>query len=154
MRLQDIGSAAVYETIRQIPVVQDTVGKRIRNKSWLADQNAPLPACLHYSEPGGGGYADQPIGVRTPYALMMRYVVRFLCDGESTDPVDPAADAVFAALAGRIDCPIAGYEVQAVPLEPWPQLNASGMLGTGAQGRVYSEAGDYFQITVLNQRGT
>jgi hypothetical protein len=91
--------------------------------------------------------------VRIPQFVGLRYVVRYLCDGESTEPVDPAADATFAALSGRLKCPIVGYEVVAVPLEPWPQLNASGMLGTGAQGRVYSEAGDVFQITVLNQRG-
>lgn len=148
MRLPEIGSQAVYDTIKALSAVTDLVGTRIANLStW--PQDVAFPACMHYAEPGGEGYAQGSINTQgLPIEVSLRYVVRFGTWGESTDEIDAAADAVMQRFA--IGAPLvspATYTVIADPLEPWPQMFSFGVLVEG--GEIYRQTGDFYDIRVL-----
>jgi hypothetical protein len=148
MRMQEIGSQAVYDTLQTLTAVTDLVGTRIVNMSFWP-QDVEFPACMHYAEPGGRGYARGAINVQgIPIELEMRYVIRFGTWGESTDAIDTAADAVVQrfSLGAPLIAP-AGYTVESTLLEPWPQQFSLGALVEG--GEIYRQVGDYYAINVL-----
>ncbi len=63
----------------------------------VVPESIALPAVLHYMETGT---YDGPIGQAQTFEKM-RYVVRFTCIGESTNPIRTAAEAAFIALDGH-----------------------------------------------------
>ena len=148
MRLPEIGSRAVYDTIKTLTAVTNLVGTRIANLStW--PQDVTFPACMHYAEPGGEGYNQSAINTQgLPIEVSLRYVVRFGTWGESTDEIDAAADAVMQrfALGAPLISP-ATYTVYSSPLEPWPQMFSFGVLVEG--GNIYRQTGDFYELKVL-----
>lgn len=146
MRMGEIGSQAVYATLQTVPALTDLVGSCITNRPFAAEELA-YPFCLHYAEPGGAGYGAALNSLRLPDTLVLRYVVRLICEGESTDPIDPAADAILQRFSqGYLVSPV-GYQVIARPLEPWPQILGAGAIEEG--GVIYSETGDFYELEIL-----
>ena len=88
------GSEIVAEEV--YAVLDPLTAFPIRNIS-VAPEGTGLPAVLHYME---AGTYDGPIG-QTAISEAMRYVVRFVCEGASTDPIRAGAEAAFAALDGH-----------------------------------------------------
>lgn len=146
MRMPEAGSEAVYATLTTIPAVTALVGTRIVNlATWPLD--IVFPAAMHYAEPGGGGYGGSIAGGGLPETVGLRYVVRFGSEGESTDAIDAAAEAVLARFsAGPLVSP-AGFQVIAEALEPWPQMFSYGVLVEG--GDIYRQTGDFYSLEVL-----
>ncbi len=147
LTLPEIGSVAVYETISSIAAVTQTCGLRVLNLPF-APHGTALPFCLHHTEPGLGRFTA-PLGAfRAPDTWIGRYVVRLICDGESTEPVLPARYAIQQRfVSGRLIAP-EQYFVTATLLEPWPQQMGAGSMEE--EGRIYSQLGDYYELEVLN----
>ena len=76
----------VLDALTAIPII---------NLSVVPEATA-LPAALHYME---SGTYEGAIG-QTANSERIRYVVRFTCKGESSDPIRTAAEAAFTALDG------------------------------------------------------
>lgn len=149
MRMSEIASEAIQTKLLTISAVTGVVGSRIVNRAYVP-QDMDLPAVFHYAEPGGGGYDSTINAGFLPSSLTLRYVVRLICQGESTDPIDDAADAILAAFSGQLAAQ-AGYAVNVWPVEPWPQSFGVGGLVEG--GTVYSETGDFYTVEVLKTGG-
>lgn len=89
-----IVSTIIYEHLNDITVVTAVVGDRIVGLS-AVPQGTTLPALLFYPE--FSAYSG-PLGNRSSGAgdidfEQMRFVVRIICKGTSTGPIDAAADA-------------------------------------------------------------
>ncbi len=148
LTLPQVGSMAVYSTLLTLPGVTDAVVDRILNMPF-ADELTAYPFLLHHSEPGEKGYSAPISFGHKPEAWVGRYVIRLECEGPSVDPVLGALYAIQERfLAGPLVSPT-GYFVTAEPIEPWPQTNGAGSLEDG--GIIYSIAGDYYRLEVLNQ---
>ncbi len=95
------GSETVAEEVAAvlmaIPAVTAVVDGRVLNLS-VAPEGYDLPAVLHYMETGT--YAG-PIAGYSQTHEVLRYVVRFLCNGASTDPIRTAAEAAYVLLDGH-----------------------------------------------------
>lgn len=115
------------------------------NRAYLP-ADMPFPALLHYAEPGGLGYDSTINQGYLPSAATLRYVVRLVCFGESTDPIDDAADAILQAFSGMLPAPT-GFGVTIFPIEPWPQSLGVGTIEEG--GQAYSETGDFYTVEIL-----
>lgn len=90
-------AAEVYAVLSGLAAVTSvTPAGQIINLS-VVPESIALPAVLHYME---SGLYDGPIGQPQTFEKM-RYVVRFTCLGESTDPIKAAAEAAFIALDGH-----------------------------------------------------
>ena len=130
----------VYAVLSGLAAVTDTVDDRIVNLSVVPDKVA-LPAALHYPE--SGTYVG-PIGQAASFEKL-RYVVRFTCEGESTDTIKAAAEAAFAALDGheaQRDGAYLGFEVSG----EWP-------LTTVLEGGVLYRQLGFFLSVDLTQGG-
>lgn len=103
----------------------------------IVPQSAVLPVALTYME---NGIYSGPQGYEETFERM-RYVLRFVCEGGSTDPIKPAAEAAFLALRGRRadrDGANLAFQVAA----EWP-------LGTRFEGGVlYRELGFFLDVHV------
>lgn len=88
--------AAVYDReVRALDAVIDTVGERMAHAYVPLDM--PLPAHTFHAD--DGSYAPGSIGHRPHGDLsfeVVRWVARFFCEGESTDPILGAAEAAVA----------------------------------------------------------
>jgi hypothetical protein len=147
MRMPEIASQAVYDTLKSITAVTNLVGERIINLATVP-QDIEYPAILHYAEPGGDGYTGSINAASLPERVNMRYVVRVLdLPGESSDAIDAAADAVIVRFSGNWLVSPAGYIVEADALEPWPQMFSYGVNEDG--GVIYRQTGDFYAIDVL-----
>jgi hypothetical protein len=86
----------VYQVASTTPAVTEAVGTRIVNLSVLPSGMA-LPALLHYAEQGDyGGVVAAGEDIDSE---VVRYVTRFVCEGQSTEPVRLAAQRLLAELA-------------------------------------------------------
>lgn len=147
LTLPAVGSLAVWETLKTLAPVTTTFADRVLNMPFASEGTA-YPFLLHHSEPGGDGYGLALGFGRKPESWRGRYVIRLECEGESTDPVLSALYAIQERFAsGPLVAP-AGYCVTAEPLEPWPQILGAGSLEEG--GVIYSQAGDFYRLEVLN----
>lgn len=94
------GSETVAEEVAAllatVPAVTTATGGRVLNLS-VAPEGYDLPAVLHYME---AGTYEGPVGYAQTFESL-RYVVRFLCTGASTDPIRTAAEQAFAVLDGH-----------------------------------------------------
>jgi hypothetical protein len=86
----------VYNQLRIRPAVSAAVGTRIRNLA-VVPQGTALPAALHYME--NGDYTGPFSAGMEPTEETIRYVVRFICEGESDSPIRAAAKDALTALA-------------------------------------------------------
>jgi hypothetical protein len=87
----------VYNTLRVRAPIQAALGDPPRIKPISAvPPGMKLPVCLHYVEVGE--YGGSLNSLEGPDAEELRYIVRFICQGESTDPVRAAAKDAFTAL--------------------------------------------------------
>jgi hypothetical protein len=147
MRMPEIASQAVYDTLSAMTVVTDLVADRIVNLATLP-QDVSFPAIMHYAEPGGSGYAGAVNSFGRPEAVGLRYVVRVAdLPGESSDAIDLVADAIADRFANAGLISPAGYFVEADLVEPWPQMFSYGVNEDG--GVIYRQTGDYYAINVI-----
>ena len=92
----EIAAQVVYEELTALPEITAAVAGRLVGMS-LVPAHIPLPAGRFY--PVASGY-DGPIsGPAASETLSL--VVVFTCEGTSTTPIRAAAEAQYAALAGR-----------------------------------------------------
>lgn len=131
----ELVAETVYGALAELPAVTAAVGDRIVNLSVVPEQVA-VPAALHYME---AGTYDGPIG-QAVASERMRYVVRFSCEGQSTDPIKAAAEAAFAALDGYEAYPADGISLVFQASGEWP-------LTTVLDGGVlYRQLGFYLDV--------
>lgn len=148
LTLPEIGSMAVYETLLTIPAVVAATDGQIINRAVAAD-GEDYPFLLHHNEPGTESYGRALGFGRPPESWRSRYVIRLACEGPSVDPIIGAVYAIQQRfLAGPLIAP-PGYFVSAELVDTWPQTNGAGSLEDG--GIIYSIAGDYYRLEVLNQ---
>lgn len=147
LTLPAVGSLAVWETLKTLSAVTDTVGDRIFNMPF-APEGTLYPFLLHHAEPGGDGYGLTIGHFRRPESWRGRYPIRLECEGESLYPVLDALYAIQERFAsGPLVAPT-GYFVAAEPLEPWPQILGAGSMEEG--GVIFSQTGDFYMLEVLN----
>jgi hypothetical protein len=92
----EVVAEEVYAVLAATGAVTAVVGSRILNLS-VVPQDTDLPAALHYAEAGNyHGPVGQPSA-----SEVVRYVIRFTCEGSSTDPIRAAAEAAFVAFDGH-----------------------------------------------------
>ncbi len=137
----EIAAEFVYDILAGAPEVVSATGGRIEN---LAVASGALPACIHYAETGPYGGPVDTTGVID--AEQLSYVVRFVCEGVSTEPIRLAATRALAALNGAegtvsYDGDDYGLTVLAtgefvLPIPP-------------EDGRFYRGLGFYLQIDVM-----
>jgi hypothetical protein len=132
-----------WERTKDVTEVAAAVGTRIRNLA-AVPQGLVFPAAIHYME--SGVYSGPVFG--HPNAEELRYVYRFICKGESTDPIRPAALAMFDALSGASgSVVVAGvpWHVSFMAFGEWP-------LTTVIEGNtMYRQIGNYFTVEVMAQ---
>jgi hypothetical protein len=147
LTLPEIGSVAVFETIKAIPGFTAICGLRVFNMP-MAPMGTDVPFCLHHTEPGLGRFSA-PLGAFVmPDTWTGRYVVRLICEGESAAPILPARYAIQQRfVTGRLNS-LDGYFVTATLQEPWPQQLGAGSMDE--EGRIYSQVGDFYELEVLN----
>lgn len=151
MRMPEIASQAVYDTLKAMSAVTNLVGTRIVNLATIP-QDVALPALMHYAEPGGNGYTGSINSFGRPERVNLRYVIRVADEpGESSDAIDTVADAIFARFSNGWLVAPSGYTVEADPIEPWPQMFSYGVNEDG--GVIYRQTGDYYAIDVLRTGG-
>lgn len=97
----EIVSTALYTELMSVPEVAAAIGTRLQGGMVLS-QGTALPAALFYPE--FSSYAG-PLGTReSGFGAInyesMRYAVRLMCQGASTDPIVVAAKAQLDHLDG------------------------------------------------------
>lgn len=136
----ELVAEAVYGVLAGLPAVTAATGDRIVNLSVAGD--LALPAALHYMDNGDYG---GPIG-QAATSERVRYVVRLVCEGASTDPIRAAAEAAFAAFDGFEATPAPGAWLGSQVVGEWP-------LTTVLEGGVlYRQLGFYLSVD-LTQGG-
>lgn len=92
----------VYNVLRTRPAIQEAIGSPPRLKAIGAlPEGTTLPAALHYAE--AGTYGGVISSTNPPDEEQLRYVVRFICEGESDAPIRAAAKDALQALAVEFD---------------------------------------------------
>jgi hypothetical protein len=142
----EIAGAFFHRELLTLPAVVDTVDGRVFNLSMapLAEQ---FPLGLQYMETGNySGVVSGEIDFES-----MRYVVRFIALGESTNPIKRAAMAQlahFRALTGEIDYDADGdgetehYGLEVMASGEWP-------LTTLQDGKtIYRCLGTFYTVNV------
>lgn len=132
-----------YDQTKNLPAVQAAVGSRIKNLT-AVPQGLALPAALHYMETGmySGGVGGDPDSEE------VRYVYRFICSGESNQPIKAAALAMFNALkaaSGSVVIDGESWFVTFLSFGEWPLTS----LIEG--GTMYRQLGNYFTVEVMKQ---
>ena len=92
----EVAAQVVYETLSALPDVTAAVGTKLVGMAVVPAAYA-LPAGFFY--PVASGY-DGPISGAAE-SETLTYVVRFACEGTSTEPIRAAAEAQYTALAGQ-----------------------------------------------------
>jgi hypothetical protein len=112
------------------------VGDRIVNLS-LVPQGVALPALLHYAE-----FVNYTGPTVTEYITSeIRYVCRFVCKGESTQPIAAAAEALRLHMNGNYG-EFGGFQFEWEATGEWP-------ITTVAEGGdIYRMLGVYFRVIV------
>lgn len=140
--LRVFGSEIAAEWVRGIlvatPAVQAATQGRIYALSIIPSQ-ATTPAVLHYAESAvyGNGPVHGAIDSET-----LRYVVRFACTGQSTDPILAAAEASIAALNAASGS-IGIYHLNSLAIGEWPLTTIV------EENMMYRQLGTYYQLEVL-----
>jgi hypothetical protein len=88
----------VYYTLRARAPIQAALGNPPRLKAiGVLPEGTALPAALHYAEQGT--YGGTINSSEPPNQETLRYVVRFICQGESDGPIRAAAKDALLALS-------------------------------------------------------
>lgn len=89
-----IVSAIIYDHLSAIPEVTAAVGDRIIGLT-IVPQGVTLPVCLSYPEFSSydGALGNRQGGAGEINFEQMRFVIRLICKGMDTTPIDAAADA-------------------------------------------------------------
>lgn len=131
----ELVAESVYAVLSDLEAVTDAV-TTILNLS-VVPRDVALPVCLHYLEVGT---YDGPIG-QAASSETLRYVVRFVCAGESTDPIKAAAEAAFDAFDGH-ETDTGGAWLGFAVTGEWP-------LTTVLEGdTVYRQLGMYLSVSL------
>lgn len=141
----EVAGAMFFRELSLLTPVTATVGTKISNLS-AAPLGSDFPLCLHYMETGNySGYTSGQIDLEA-----MRYVVRILTPGESTNPIKKAAAAQFQhfkAFTGEIWYPdenddLVHYGVESIAVGEWP-------LTTLQDGKtIYRCLGTFYTVNV------
>lgn len=120
--------------------VAAAVGGRVEN---LSTASGTLPAAIHYAEDGPyGGPVDSDVPVNEE---QLRYVVRFVCEGKSTDPIRLAATRALQALQGAEG--VVTYD--GVPYAVTVMAGGEFVIPLPPEGGVfYRQLGNYYQVDI------
>ena len=132
----EAAAAYFHEQALTVSDVTAAVGDRVVNLS-LVPQDLPLPALLHYAE--AVNYTGPTV---TEYITSeIRYLFRFICKGESTQPIAAAAEALRLHMNGNYGFGN-GFQFEWEATGEWP-------ITTVAEGGdFYRMLGVYFRVIV------
>lgn len=140
-------SQHIYNTLRTRTPIQAAIGNPPRLKAIsVLPEGTALPAAIHYAE--SGTYGGTINSVEPPNQETLRYVVRFICQGESDSPIRAAAkDALYALSVESHDADIVqdgdSFHVTVNPSNEWT------ITTTVENGVIYRQLGFYLDAYVF-----
>lgn len=133
----EIAAAFVRTQLLALPAVTAAIGTRLANLMVLPADMA-LPGLIHYAEQGTYGAAMGGGGIASE---RLRYVVRLICQGESTEPIKVAAESQLTALDGATGMQ-GGAFVAVSATGEWP------LTTTLEDGVYYRQLGTLYDIDI------
>ena len=136
MFMGEAAAAYFFEQALTVPEVVAAVDDRVVNLAAIP-KSMVLPALLHYAEAVNyGGPLDEDF-----IHSEIRYVFRFVCKGESTEPIADAAAALRLHLNGSYGY-FGSYQLEWLATGEWPITTVID------EGEIYRQLGVYYQVNV------
>ena len=138
----EIADQVIYDELNGLPGVTDAVGVNVLGRNAVL-QGDTLPAVLFYTE--SSTYDSPAFGGDNIGLEQLRYVVRFVCRGSSTDPIRAAALAQRQHLNGKaFDIEVEGASYLVV----FDAQGAFPMTFLVDEGAAYRQLGTIYNVTV------